>query len=130
MPAKTYTSPSQFSDVAAVLDAALAAGGGLYKLPTSGKAIRWRQRAYMLRSLLLKIDERMKQGTVPASTPYDNLVLRIRDDDPLTVRIEIEQPEGILTTLNSTPLELKEKLKLIDDPFLDELEDLVARKGL
>lgn len=41
-----------YSDVRAVLDAAVTAGGGTYTLQSANQAVRWRQRAYMLRKLI------------------------------------------------------------------------------
>jgi hypothetical protein len=127
-------SPSQYSDVAKVLDAALAAGGGLYRLPTSGKAIRWRQRAYGLRKLLIEIDEKRKQGLAPAGSPYDTMILRIHESDPCVVRIETLQPEGELTTLGNAPMPALPTVTaydpIDDDPYLEEIKDLVKERGV
>lgn len=105
MPARTR-SPSQFKDVSVILDAAIEAGGGTYRLPTPAKATKWRARAYSLRALLLRLDEERKAqlvGVAP-STVYDGVILRIYPEDPCAVHIEMSAPEGILTRLDGTPL--------------------------
>lgn len=127
---------AQFSDVAAVLDAALANGGGRYELPTPGKAIKWRQRAYTLRKTLSKLDAQKKLKLLGASpsTPYDQMYLRIEPHDRCVVLIEILKPEGRLTTLEGAPLEAgptpAETLvtqTLVDE---DDIAQLIADKGL
>src|SRR5688500_6670677 len=106
-------SPAQFSDVASVLDAALAAGGGLYRLPTEKKAIRWRHRAYSLRALLQRLDHARKQHIEPGTSAYDQMILRIDERDPCVVRIETIKAEGQLTGLDSRPLAPKQTTKLV-----------------
>ena len=77
-------SVGMYADVKLVLDAAVAKGGGEYKLVSKSAATKWRQRAYQLRKLMSKDGE----------TPYDRLVLTLHSDDPTIVCILTRRPEG------------------------------------
>lgn len=117
----TTRSIHAYKDVKDVLDTALAHGGGVYTLPTAGKAIHWRQRAYAFR--LLAIEEatsRSKElGYVP-TTPYDTLLLEL---DENKVRIGRKTIEGVLEVNEPGPGRLTppsiEPLTNLDDDFLD-----------
>lgn len=85
-----------------VLDAAIAAGGATYALPTKGAAIHWRQRAYKFRQLAQK-------KSITGSSPYDSLFLRIRDDEPNVVRIEFEELKGELRGPDGKPIVIAEQ---------------------
>lgn len=89
--------PNSFSDVAAVLDTILARGGsGKYRLARKGLAVRWRQRAYQLRLILLDL---AAQTCVPGQAPsskYDHIVIRVDPDDPCLLYIETRRPVGQL----------------------------------
>jgi len=90
--------PNSFSDVAAVLDTVLARGGsGKYRLARKGLAVRWRQRAYQLRLILLDLAaETCVPGQAPSSK-YDHIVIRVDPDDPCILHIETRRPVGQLT---------------------------------
>lgn len=123
-------SPSQFADVAAVLDAAIAAGGATYKLPSKGKAIRWRQRAYSLRTLLLKQDAARKAPGIAPTSPYDSMFLRLLESDPSVVIIETRQPEGVLTDSFGNIVTPKQRVDLVNDPLQQEADELVRNLSL
>lgn len=111
--------PNSFGDVKQVLDAALTAGGGRYRLPSKGKATHWRQRAYTLRKVLGDLDLKRKgdlPGAVP-TTPYDMMWLGIDPLDPCVVTITIGQPSGVLTDLSGAPISLSpgEEKVVVDD---------------
>lgn len=113
--------PNSYADVKQVLDAALAAGGGRYRLDTKGKASRWRHRAYTFRKILQELDlERKRElpGAVP-TTPYDKMWLAIAKDDPCVVEIKPAQPSGQLTDANGNPISLA---SIPDDVQPDELD--------
>lgn len=122
-------SPSQYSDVAAVLDAALARGGGRYRLPTKGKAVQWRQRAYSLRKALALLDASRKPEGVPPITPYDQLILQIKDDDPCVVVISIRAPEGVLEDMEGGAVRPRQTTDLVNDPEQEAILDLVKKLG-
>lgn len=104
--------PNEYSDCAAVLDAALATGGGIYTLPNYGAAVRWAQRAYNLRKALRELNaETLVPGQAPF-TKYDDVVLRVEKkrpdkDQPHKVVIEIKRLQGVLTDLEGNPVEPK-----------------------
>lgn len=79
-----------YEDVKQVLDAALAAGGGSYKLETHGKAVHWRHRVYKFRKLFAAA----LGGGV---SPYDKLTFPSIPKESSTVIIKLQQPEGIFT---------------------------------
>lgn len=104
----------EYADVKAVLDAALAAGGARYTLPTKSAAIRWRFRAYYYRDLLRKL-ENERLGNLPgyrATTPYDGWAIRIEGtgekNTPHDVLIKIVAPLGNLKSLDGTPLSIEQ----------------------
>jgi len=119
-----------FADVSQVLDAALAAGGARYRLASSGAAIHWRQRAYSLRSLLKKLDAQAKADRpgLAIGTKYDSLILRILEDEPEVVIIEVLQPHGQLEGMDGKPLQTGEATT--HDPLLDEALALAKDLGL
>lgn len=121
-----------FADVKTVLDAALRANGGTYRLRTHGAAIKWRQRAYQYRKLLLDIAERNDiTGLVPASTPYDGLELRIEGS---AVIIAPREPVGEFIPASGPAINLEEVKKETEEnefteaarKFADELRGRVA----
>lgn len=115
---------SQFLDVIPVLDAAIAAGGGRYTLPTSGQAVNWRQRAYTLRSIMRKADQ-ARHDKIPGyspSTPYDGINLSI---DGEAVVIKLLKIQGSLTSLDGVPVETKEIFTADQDPLTNEDQELV-----
>lgn len=103
-----------YADIKEVLDAALASDGGTYHLPTHGKAVHWRQRAYRFRKLFAE--------TIPAGqpSPYDKLVLKKVPPNSATVRIVLREIEGTFQPNReaAAPLEddlLSEALKLAEE---------------
>lgn len=99
------TNPRAYTDVAAVLDAALAVGGARYTPPanTRGAAINWAQRAYTFRKLLQR--NAAPPGHEFGPTEYDSLKFRV---DGSSVIIERSLPTGGLTDLEGNPIEAKE----------------------
>lgn len=97
---------SGFADIKKILDAALEHKGGTYRLPTKGKAVWWRQRAYTFRKLLRQREEArdiMKTGFY--ETPYDKMAMKISDDDPRTIIIFFPEPEGEFVPADGKELE-------------------------
>lgn len=77
-----------YSDVKQILDAALAAGGGEYSLPTHGKAVHWRQRAYKFRKLFAEVHHARDMSK------YDSIVMPRIEPHETTVRFQIRHVEG------------------------------------
>lgn len=65
--------PVVYNDIRRVLDAALRAGGGVYRLPSASKARTFMQRAGMFRNLLAEIDRKGRLDGQPGQTPYDDI---------------------------------------------------------
>lgn len=89
----------QYIDVRDMLDAILATRGGIVTLNTRAEAISWRQRAYMLRTLLTETDK--------AGTPYDSMVMRnpVESPDGWSITVECERRSSArLFDLNGNPL--------------------------
>lgn len=123
--------PNAFADVASVLDAAIAAGGGTYTLPTPGKATHWRQRAYTLRKILGEINLKRKgedPGAV-ATTPYDTLYLRILPSAPCDVVIEFNEARGVFKAPDGKVVDLAAPTPVIKQDDL-ELEAAELRRSL
>ena len=80
----------QFSDVQEILDAALEAGGGEYKLDNYGQAIHWTQRAYKFRKMFAA-------HIAPEPCPYDRLVMPRIAPGSSTVIIKLNKPKGVFT---------------------------------
>lgn len=83
-----------YADVRAVLDHALAAGGGSFLCETHGAAVHWRQRAYRFRKLYAET------LGITKMSPYDVLVLPRLADDSSEVVITIRQTAGVFTPAN------------------------------
>lgn len=83
-----------YADVRAVLDSALAAGGGTFQCESHGAAVHWRQRAYRFRKLYAET------LGLRAMSPYDVLVLPRLADDSAEVTITIRQTAGVFTPAN------------------------------
>lgn len=102
-----------FADIRAVLDEALAHGGGTFTCADYGSAVHWRQRAYRFRKLYAE--------TLPprAMSPYDVLVLPRLAADSSEVVINVRQTGGVFTpagdglapTNNDELLEAAESLR-------------------
>jgi hypothetical protein len=83
-----------YADVRAVLDSALASGGGTFACASHGAAVHWRQRAYRFRKLYA---ETLGLKTM---SPYDVLVLPRLEPDGCEVVITIRQTAGVFTPAN------------------------------
>lgn len=130
---------SAYTDVHAVLTAALERGGASYRLPSASKAKHWRARAYMYRTLLRQSAQ--ERTMLSPSTPFDTMVLTISPNDPSLVQIHVQrEAEGELLDESGNPIDLDRDLApppAYDDPNpqhpeYDELEDaaLALRKRL
>lgn len=109
--ARTQRRIGMYADVRAILDEALASGGGEVTLETYGKAVHWRHRAYAFRKLYAT--------TVKSDSPYDRLTLRRVPEGSSTVRIDlIEQPAIFRPKPGGRPVLTEED---------DELESEAAR---
>lgn len=124
---------TMYHDVKLVLDAAIAAGGGVYTLPTHGKAVHWRQRAYNYRRLLResKIASSIIPGLDP-TTPYDTIELVITDRDSCDVIIRQIQVKGVLRDAEGKPINVTPSSPAPEPQ--DELDalalDLINTKGV
>ncbi len=108
---------AMYDDIREVLDAALSSGGGEYELPDHGKAVHWRQRAYMFRKLYAeKVDPR---------SPYDRLTFRRVPPESSTVIIAMQSQKGIFRPGAGPPLPLTTEAPDID--LLSEAEALLAK---
>jgi hypothetical protein len=83
-----------YDDVRQILDAALSSGGGSFELPTHGKAVHWRQRAYKFRKLYAQT---LASDDSFSMSPYDRLTLPMIPDDSSTVIINIREVVGTFT---------------------------------
>lgn len=104
-----------YADVRAVLDAALAAGGGTFVCPSHGAAVHWRQRAYRFRKLYAET-----LGP-KAMSPYDVLVLPRLPVGGCEVAITIRQTAGIFTPANDALAPTS------NDELLEAAEELARR---
>lgn len=102
-----------YSDVRAILDAALAAGGGEYECATHGEAIHWRQRAYRFRKLFA-------ETIAPRESHYDSIVMP-RPQESI-VRITVRQQVGVFR-----PAEGQAPPVFDDDPLADAAAALAAK---
>lgn len=75
-----------YADLAPILDAALASGGGTYTLPSYGAAVHWRQRAYKFRKLYAE--------TVAHVSKYDSLTLPRVVEGSCDVVIKLVEAKG------------------------------------
>lgn len=75
----------QYADVKTILDAALAAGGGRYVLPSHGKAVYWRQRANKFRKAFAEAN---------TASPYEAISFPRLGPEDCTVEIRVLAPEG------------------------------------
>lgn len=94
---------ANYTDIVAIIDTALAQGGGIYS-PPDGNGVKWRARAYAYRNLL-----RQSSGV----TRYDRMFLQLSDDKK-EVKITFPEPRlGELRRLDGAKL----------DPTLREPQD-------
>lgn len=135
MPSKN---PNEYSDIAAILDAVLPRGGGTYKLPSYGSAVRWAQRAYNLRKALRETQlPTLLPGQAPF-TKYDDMVLQVEkkrtpkgikdDKGPAMVTISFKRMHGELRDNAGNPIEPLGLRSVTKTPSEDEIDDML--KGL
>ena len=94
---RTKSQPNRlglYDDVRQILDAALAAGGGEFKLTTHGQAVHWRQRAYKFRKLYAQT---LSADDSFSMSPYDRLTMPTIPDDSSTVVINVREIVGEFT---------------------------------
>ena len=94
-----------FADLVPILDAALAANGGTYCLPSHGAAVHWRQRAYKFR--------KMYAETYGGASKYDTLTLPRIEPEQSHVVIKVNQPAGVFSPNNP--------VAVLDEAFDDDL---------
>lgn len=88
-----------YDDVRQILDAALAAGGGVYSIPVvdgdiaraHGAAVHWRQRAYKFRKLYAQT---IANDNTLAMSPYDKLSMKMVAPNSSDVVITVRQLTG------------------------------------
>lgn len=83
-----------YDDVRQILDAALASGGGTFDLPTHGKAVHWRQRAYKFRKLYAQT---LASDDSFSMSMYDKLTMPQIPEDSRTVVINLREVIGTFT---------------------------------
>lgn len=124
------SSPSYYSHVQRVLDAALANGGkARYVLPSAAAAGRWRLEAYAFRKVLLRKTEKITPPGMIASTPYDDLRIIVTKEEPNVCIIVPNEPTGTLTDEAGNPINLAPSIAETNrDALLDEA--IALREGL
>jgi len=121
--------PNTYSDVEQVFQAARAAGGAKYELPSRGDAVYWRTRAYTYRKLLGKLSASPLTPDIPGPTKWDDVKLTLEDK---SVVIRFQGLTGKLHALdNDKPINVPEvQKKLIpldaDDPLLEAAQSLLG----
>jgi hypothetical protein len=126
--------PNNYSDVAAVLDAAIAAGGEVtYKCKHYAEAYRWRARAYHLRKLLAELAMHNTPPGMAPTTRYDHLFLTMDEKLPKEQRTEVKitfrKPSGTLVDRNGKVIEIARVQDVVRDPMQDQVEDLLGGLG-
>lgn len=106
-----------YADVKAVLDEALAHGGGEFECLTHGLAVHWRQRAYRFRKAYAET-----LGPKGMS-PYDALILPRIDPDSCIVVIRFQSVAGVFRPAGPpvAPIAFE------DDDLLDAASALAAK---
>ena len=104
-----------YTDVFEVLDAALASNGGSYTLPSHGKAVNWRHRAYRARKLWAEVHGANKLSK------YDKLTMPKVPEESATVIIRFISQAG--TFIPNEPG--SEVVK--DDPLFDIARNLADK---
>ena len=102
-----YDSPAYFTNHAKVMDAALAAPGLHYRLPTRGAAINFRQNCYRYRNLLRKLEFQRLFGTpgMAPSTVYDCLTISFAGaSDSSTLVFSIADEGTIVDSVTGEPI--------------------------
>jgi hypothetical protein len=111
-----------YDDVRAILDAALQSGGGSLELPSYGKAVHWRQRAYKFRKLYAEI---LAQDKSLSMSPYDRLTLPKIEPPDCTVVINVREMVGTFTP-NREPYSPVD-MPVIGDDLLDAAKSIAKK---
>lgn len=111
-----------YDDVRKILDAALAAGGGSYELPSYGQAVHWRHRAYKFRKLYAEI---IADKNATATSSYDRLTFPTVPKDSSTVVIKVIGQHGTFTPANDPYMPNTE---VIDNDMLFDVAAELAKK--
>jgi hypothetical protein len=101
---RTKSQPNRlglYDDVRQILDAAMISGGGEFELPSHGKAVHWRQRAYKFRKLYAQT---LASDDSFSMSPYDKLSMPTVPEDSSTVIINVREVVGTFTP-NREPYE-------------------------
>lgn len=109
-PVSTAQLSLQYRDVKAMLDAALASGGGTVTLRTPGKATHFRQRCYTFMKA-------WREAINPTPSKYDVFVFPQPTD--CNVVIKLRETDGIFTPAEGGPVTLPEAAKEEEDELLD-----------
>lgn len=122
--------PNVYSDVAAVLDAAIAAGGDvIYQCKHYAEAYRWRARAYHLRILLRELAEEVTPPGIAATTKYDHIFLSIDTklprDERTQVHISFRKPTGVLLK-DGKEIAVTLNRDVQHDPLQEEMDALLG----
>ena len=101
---RTKSQPNRlglYDDVRQILDAAMLSGGGEFALPSHGKAVHWRQRAYKFRKLYAQT---LASDDSFSMSPYDKLTMPAIPEDSSVVVINVREVVGTFTP-NREPYE-------------------------
>jgi hypothetical protein len=123
-----------YADIAAVLDAAIAAGGGVYECRHYAEAYRWRARAYHLRILLRELAQEITPPGMAAVTKYDHIYLTIDTklprDERTKVGIVFRKPTGVLRDKDGNEIVITQnhdaQRQLADDRLQAEMDELLG----
>lgn len=111
-----------YDDVRQILDAALASGGGTFDLPTHGKAVHWRQRAYKFRKLYAQT---LASDDSFSMSMYDKLTMPQIPEDSRTVVINLREIIGTFTP-NREPYQPME-VAVPGDDLLDVAKEIAKK---
>ena len=121
------TNISLYADVEAVLSRAREVGGGIYAPKQS--PVRWVQRAYMYRKLLLESIQRDLPKGVHAHTPYDLMSLKIVDSKrKVSISFRKLDDLGTLTPFNEQKPERVKPTALPGDELFADVMSLVEEE--
>lgn len=112
----------QYADVKEILDQCLQSNGGTYTLPTHGKAVHWRHRAYRFRKLFAET-----LGPKQMS-PYDRLTMPVVPSDSCDVVIRSQTVTGtFVPNISSIEPMLEVARGEDDDPLLAIAADIASK---
>jgi len=110
------TNINAYIHVKPILDAAVAHGGGRYRLESNKAAIRWRLHAYQYRKLVAQ----------SGPTNYDKLILRVEGS---VVIFGVDAIEGIFTRPDGSMEPLVKRQPEPDDALLDFAKNFAGGLG-